>query len=436
VTYSMGKGIITVGKIEVREDVVTFGISPEGPVGEFILKDSLFVKADHPLGAVPLEILVIPLLGCLVPLSWVTNSEIIAEGVDMAFLACVPKVQGIIRRAYPGLLLQGDLRARPVRTRGTWNPERYCLLYSGGVDSLTSFIRNRDKKPDLLMVRGTPDMRLDDSESFNRSIERITPRLDEIGARLHILETNALDALDYQALQRSVKSNEIHGWWENFAHGMFLLGACAPFTYYNCVGKLMISSSDTARLAAPWGSMPESDQQVSWGGLEVIHDSYDYTKFEKISRVLVPFISDRKWAGFPVKVCTGKPAVRVASGKLNCGRCGKCIRTMLMLLENGVDPGECEFEMRRFSPHDIRIGLENGYIKIAEAPEAWGFVLDNACNIPPRLESKYKGTTALMTWMTKWNRTPEESILRTYSKEMAPVGSRRRHLAKKILRRD
>jgi hypothetical protein len=250
------------------------------------------------------------------------------------------------------------------------------------------------------------------------------------------VETDSLDILDYKKLQGRVKSPEIHGWWENFAHGIFLLSMCAPFTYCSGIGRLMISSSDTAKLAAPWGSMPASDQQIGWGNLEVIHDSYDYTKFEKIREVLVPFLSSRRLVGFPISVCTGKQSVRVASGKLNCGQCGKCTRTMLMLLENGVDPGECEFDMTKFSPRSIRIGLENGYIKIPEASDAWGFVFDNACEIDTNLESKYRGTNALMGWMANWDRKPKESKLRTYSREMAPVGSKRRQLARRILRRD
>ena len=432
----MEKGTIKVRRIEVREDKVIFRFSHEGPVSGYFLEDSFYLKADHSLGNVPEEIMAIPLLGCLVPLSWVTNCEIIADEAEEAFLACIPKVQRVMQRAYPGLLFQGDLRAKPVRTQGVWNPDRYCLLYSGGIDSLTSFIRNRDKKPDLLMVRGTPDMRLDDSELFGRTIERFTPYLDELGAHLHVLETNALDALDYQALQNSVKSPRIHGWWENFAHGMFLLGMSAPFTYFNGIGKLMISSSDTIRIAAPWGSMPESDQQVRWGNLEVIHDSYDYTKFEKISKVLVPFLSSRKLGGFPMKVCTGNPSLRIASGKLNCGRCDKCIRTMLMLLENGVDPARCDFDMRRFSPQNTRIGLENGYIKLDEYPRTWAFVFDNAHEISSGLESRYKGSNALFRWMAGWDRKPKESSLRKFSRQIAPSGSRRRQLARRVLQKD
>ena len=431
----MEKGVIEVRKVDVKDDIVTFRVSHEGPVARFFLSDSFSFKAGHPLDDVPLEILVIPLLGGLVPLSWLTDSVVVADEVDETYLAGLSKVREVMQKSYPGVHVQGAISAKPVRSRGTWDPKRYCLLYSGGIDSVTSYIRNLDKKPELLMVRGTPDLRLGDGVSFSRSVERLSPFVREMGGSLHHVETNALDVLDFKKLQGRVRSPGFHGWWENFAHGLFLLSMCAPFTYHRRIGRLLISSSDTERLALPWGSMPESDKEIRWGGLEVIHDSYDYTKFEKITEVLVPFLSNRGRTGIPISVCTGKQSARVASGRLNCGRCGKCTRTMLMLLENGIDTDECEFDVAGFSPPRIRIGLENGYVKIPEASDAWGFVLDNAQKIDPRLEQKYRGMNALMSWMAGWDRRPKESRLRSYSRRLAPVGSRRRRHAKTVLRK-
>jgi hypothetical protein len=391
------------------------------------------VKTDHPLGSIPSGILVIPLLGFLAPLAWITKSDIVADAVDEVYLDSVSKVRETMQLLYPKLQLHGTIKAKPVRTESHWNPSRYSLLYSGGVDSLTSYIRNRETKPSLLMIRGTPDVWLSEVEFFKRSIDRVGPALNGLGAELHVVETDALEIIDYNGLKAHVRNGEIKGWWENFAHGLFLTGMCAPGTYYNQSGRLMIASSSTVKDNTPWGSMPEIDPQIRWGGLQVIHDSFDYTKFEKIREVLAPFLKNRGMEGFPLRVCTGDAKVRLASGRLNCGRCGKCIRTMLMLLENGIDPEKCEFDMTGFSPSRLRTGLKNGYIKLEDQPVNWGQILDNARDLPDSLESKYQGTNALLRWMAKWDRQPRESTLRYHSRKIAPVGSRRRGLAKKIL---
>jgi hypothetical protein len=435
VTGRMQESVIEIKGLDVDGERVSYRFSFDGPVREFLLKDSLYVKTDHPLGSIPSGILVIPLLGFLAPLAWVANCGIVADAVDEAYLDSVSKVRETMQQFYPKLKLHGTIKAKPISSESYWDSNRYCLLYSGGVDSLASYIRNRETRPSLLMIRGTPDVWLSEVEFHKRSIDRLAPALKGLGGDLHLVETDALEIIDYKGLKAHVRNEEIKGWWENFAHGLFLTGMCAPYTCYNHIGRLLIASSSTTRDNTPWGSMPEVDKQISWGGLQVIHDSFDYTKFEKVREVLAPFLKDRKMEGFPLRVCTGDADERLASGRLNCGRCGKCTRTMLMLLENGIDPDKCEFDMTKFFPSRLRIGLENGYIKLKDQPVNWGQILDNARVLPDNLESKYHGTNALFRWMAKWDRQPKESSLRSYSKVVAPIGSRRRRLARRILRK-
>jgi len=390
--------------------------------------------ADHPLDSIPRGMLVIPLLGGLVPLSWVVDCRIIAGDVDAAYLEALAEIRSVMEKAYPALKFHGSIEARPVRTDSAWDPNKYCLLYSGGVDSTNSYVRNRDKKPALLMVKGTPDVRLSETEYWDRTMERIRPALSAIQADLHVVETNSLDIIDERALRWHVHTEEISGWWENFAHGLFLTSTCAPFTYQSNSGKLLIASTYSSATAKHFGSMPESDERIRWGGLSVIHDSFDISRFEKIRDHLAPFIQSQG-GGFPIKLCLGKEK-RLKCGKLNCGVCDKCLTTELMFLECGVDPSRCDFDMSKFSPSKVRTGLENGYIQMATAPNSWRNIILNARPIRPELEAEYRGVNDLLSWISKWDQKPKEGTLRSYSKKVAPVGSRRRTLAKKVLSRD
>ena len=182
--------------------------------------------------------------------------------------------------------------------------------------------------------------------------------------------------------------------------------------------------------------MPASDEQIRWAGLQVVHDSFDLNKFDKIRNILVPFVKASGRRGFPVRVCTGQKDIRLASGKLNCGRCGKCMRTMLLLLENGIDPAECGFDTSHFFPDRIRIGLENGYIRMEEAPGSWVRIFEHAEEVPAELQSEYRGMREFALWAAGWDRKPKESALRSFSRSLAPVGSRRRQVTRKILRKD
>ena len=430
---SLSESVIRIESVEARGNVLTVRHSHEGPVGKVLNDTPLRLVADHPLDSIPVGILVTPLLGGLVPLSWVVDTHIVAGDVDATYLQSLAEVRGVMEKSYPSMKFHGSLEARPVETHSTWDPDRYCLLYSGGVDSTTSYVRNRDKKPVLLMVKGTPDVRLSETEYWKRTMDRIPPALRAIDAELHIIETNSLDIINERALRWQVHSEEISGWWENFAHGLFLLSTTAPYTYFSHSGKLLIASSYTPATAKPTGSMPESDERIRWGGLRVVHDSFDLSRFEKIHNYLAPFIQSQG-GGFPIKLCLGKEK-RLKCGKLNCGICDKCLTTVLMLLENGVDPARCDFDMSKFSPSRVRRGLANGYIKTAEAPNSWRYIVENAKPLRPELETEYRGTDEMLVWIAKWDRKPKESSLRSYSRKVAPTGSRRRRLAKKVLRR-
>ena len=426
--------IIRLEEVRAEGSTVTITYSHEGPVGDYLSQTPFQLKASHPLDSVPAAILVIPLLGSLVPLSWMTDCQIVAGEVDEAYLESIKEVRGAMEKAYPSLRFLGSIEAKSVKTDSTWDPSKYCLLYSGGVDSTTSYLRNRDKSPKLLMIRGTPELRLADEEYWQRSIDRLTPALRAIKADWHVIETNALEVVDSQALKEKIHNDEIHGWWENLAHGIFLTSTCAPFTHFSQTGRLLIASSYSPTSAKPWGSMPESDERIRWGGLTVTHDSFDITRYEKIRDYLSPFILSQG-GSFPIKLCLGKEE-RLKCGKLNCGRCDKCITTELMLLENGVDPARCQFDMSRFSPSDIRTGLQNGYLHQDQAPFSWRYITENARPISKELESEYKGMSSFLLWLSSWDRTSKESTLRTYSRKIAPVGSRRRKLAKKVLSKE
>jgi hypothetical protein len=433
----LSESTIRVEEMNVEGSKVTYRISCDGEVRRFLAKDSFYLKTDHPLDTVPPGITVIPLLGCLVPLSWITDSRIIVGAVDEVFFASILRVREAMRLAYPILRFLGSVEATPTKTVSNWDPEKYGLLYSGGVDSLASLVRNRAKKPQPLMVRGTPDLRIEERKFFDRSFDRLAPAVRDLGGEIHVIETDALNTLDYSALQSSVRNaEEIRGWWQNFAHGLFLTGMTAPVTYLAHIGQLLIASSFHSENPKPWGSMPGSDEQIRWGGLLVIHDSFDLQRFEKVRTIIAPFIRESGREGFPIRVCTGDSEVRLASGELNCGRCGKCMRTMLMLLENGIDPAACGFDTSRFFPNRIKIGLENGYIKLAEAPGSWARILDHASEVPPALISRYPGMDRFAAWADSWNRCPKETRLRSYSKKLAPVGSRRRRAARKVFRSD
>jgi hypothetical protein len=123
--------------------------------------------------------------------------------------------------------------------------------------------------------------------------------------------------------------------------------------------RLYIAASDTYARLHPWASQPYVDPLWSTEGLVFIHDGCEASRVEKV-RV----IAQHDWALKALRVCMERPI-----HALNCGRCEKCIRTMLTLLglgalehgpsfDVGLDPGRIRRMPLRYL-HILEAAKEN-----------------------------------------------------------------------------
>ncbi len=131
-------------------------------------------------------------------------------------------------------------------------------------------------------------------------------------------------------------------WWEVMSHGLVQLSLCAPLTS-NKIKTLIVSSSGTHKDTSTYGSHPYIDNQVRWGGTTVTHDGLDYNRQQKIKFFIKKHIHDTGYYP-PLQVCNYKPFLH---GGFNCGRCEKCLRTIIGLIVEGVDPVKCGLPIYR-----------------------------------------------------------------------------------------
>jgi hypothetical protein len=208
------------------------------------------------------------------------------------------------------------LRAFPTRA------PRAGLFLSCGVDSLHALLTNRRifsadhpsafrdavHVPFFSFPDPFPDERARDIASRQRiALETIGKRT---GLDLCVVETNAGAVepdFDLHVLQ---------------SHGASLIAAAHVLTAR--VGTVSIASSfDAPRALRPYGSHPVLDSAYGSSGLAVSHDGIGYTRLEKV-RELAGWAPARD----SLMVCFEGP---LPDGRLNCGRCEKCLRTMTAL---------------------------------------------------------------------------------------------------------
>ncbi|HEX6210250.1 MAG TPA: hypothetical protein VF136_05710 [Methylomirabilota bacterium] len=204
---------------------------------------------------------------------------------------------------------------------------RVVSMMSGGVDSLATLRANRLDYPsdhpgavrECLIIHG-----LNSRDFGDAAAERLAQywrTVDGLGAvgrdaqvRLVPLVTNyrTIDP-DYPA-------------WAYKYHGAALAAAAHLFSG-RFTRQLIPSSYDVQASLRPWGSHPMTDPWYSSDRLEVQHHLAHLRRIDKVR-----LLADWEVGLQNIRACFW---IDTPNGQLNCGRCDKCLRTMLELAAVG-----------------------------------------------------------------------------------------------------
>lgn len=199
-----------------------------------------------------------------------------------------------------------DATDRPdIADRSDASPGR-ALCFTAGVDSFFSLLATRHHVSHLLFVVGY-DMALGEAERTAQTVASVGAVAREVGVEAIVVRT---DLRTHEAFS-SVS-------WEH-THGAAL--AMVGHLLAPTVGSVVIPPSYARSRLVPWGSRPDFD--VRWsvpGRLTIEHGD---ASGRRLDRVLA--IAHHPLVHRHLRVCW-----RNVDGLTNCGRCEKCVRTMVM----------------------------------------------------------------------------------------------------------
>lgn len=361
---------------------MTFQASFNDSIAPYFRTDTLKISYDAALEGIDPGIAVIPFLATVVTIAWAVGADIEVPIVDQRFVNSVEAVGRVMKSWYPRLPFSTQIRAARVQTTKDESAVHEGLLYSGGLDSTASLIRHLDSRPTLIMILGTPDLAADQVEFHQMFLARVLPFVEQLNLKLHLVRSSMLNLINLERLDHEFGSALRGYWWESIGHGLMLLGTCAPLTATEGITTLRIAASRVERFEEPWGSNPATDEKLAWGQTSVVHDSHDISRQQKIDSLIAPFL--RRTSGtLPLRVCgSTKSRDRLARQALNCGRCEKCVRTIVGLLAGGIDPKSCGFDMESFSARSLRVGLESGAVVLPKS--VWDLWVDIQTGIRAR----------------------------------------------------
>lgn len=231
-------------------------------------------------------------------------------GLTKTALRNLNELQLIWSKWFPEIYRIIDIRPRHIIEDFPLVSDKAISAFSGGADaSFTALMHKRFlgaqlryNLTDVLMVHGF-DVDLDDDVCFSELIKRTSPLLKDLGLNIRTIKT---DSKDWKRQK----------WDHSFG---LELAACLQIAAPDCGYGLIGSSEPYDKLILPWGSTPVTDHLFSGGRMSIVHDGAGYSRTEKIAKIATYPIANQT-----LKVCwAGEDQAR------NCGKCEKCIRTML-----------------------------------------------------------------------------------------------------------
>lgn len=329
------KKCISVIDTVVRDgNTVVFKLSFPKRIKKYLVSETIYVNYSKRIDNVDESILNIPVVSALVPLAWVVGVDILVDKLDRTFIESLNKVKPIFNRWHPNFSFSTEIKVKEIVSNKFYN-NGYALLFSGGLDSTVSYIRNKEKKPHLISIWGI-DIPTKNKDLWEKAKAKIMEFAGQENVKVHFIKTDIKEVF-----RDSLLSVEFgRSWWVRVTHGLTLISLCAPLSKEG-FGTLLIASTrgpqKPGEIRPPLGSSPLIDEKISWADVKVIHDGYYLNRQQKIKYVLKKYFDSSNHLF--LRVCTE------ALNALNCSECKKCLPTIIGLLLEGIDPNKCGFKI-------------------------------------------------------------------------------------------
>lgn len=276
-----------------------------------------------------------PELMCCIatPIAMKRNEVVHAPApVSPALLQGLHAVSEIFCAWYPELRplkIQAELSNVPAPETESHVRYKVGSFFSGGVDSFYTLLKHSETITDLIVVRGF-DVALQNDTLWGQVSAMARKVGAAMGKRVIEVETDVRSLLESNGLP-----------WGEQSHGVAL--ASVGHAVGADMKQIFIPASHTFRDLFPWGSHPLVDPHWSTEGLAFHHDGCEATRIDKVRLI----------AQHPVALSSLRVCYENRGNAYNCGRCEKCLRTMLNLAAVGALERASTFPTS-ITPKDVR----------------------------------------------------------------------------------
>jgi len=414
---------IVVKNIEVEKNDIRIEYKvTEGLKKYFNLENKFHVHYYEDISSVPKEIAVIPFITNVLPIIWLTNSELIVDSLEEKYANSIDKTRQAFNEMYKTNIFKGKITVnKKKKIRPLEVEENVSVFYSGGVDSTSTLVScfEREKKPLLITIWGTDvwDHNIEGFESLKENAESCGKKY---GLENLYIKTNFRKFIYEHELTKGLLKGKINdSWWRGIQHGIGLIGHVAPYAYIRNIKMHYIPATlNNKNMGSTCGSFPTIDESVKYMNCSICHEGYELDRLDKVKHITSYF--EKKNETFPLRVC-----YMDKGRKLNCCRCEKCYLTIMELISLKKNPNKWGFEVDKNTMKKIPEYL---YEKASDSPinvEIWNRIKQETKKNENELK-KYKEIEWIFEYM------PEQAYMIKFPKlsVIVPVYNTSKYLEK------
>lgn len=340
-----------------------------GSLNKYFRENIYFYKYDINMEDIPEGIAIIPFLGDILPVVWLTNSILIINELDKNYYESISEVKKAYIKMYPEANFLGEVKVKKIVDYTYESSSKVCQLFSGGVDSVSTYLSIKEKNPELITIWGS-DIPIENDFGWKR-LEKVVKEFGKNNnSKNIILKSNFRKIYSSRKLTKDFSGQIKTNWWLGIQHGIALISLVIPYAYKNKIKTIYIPASfNKYDQNVKCASYPTIDEAIKFGSGNVIHEGFNYTRQDKIL-LISNYLKETDDKNINLKVCWEGD-----DGK-NCSRCEKCLRTITGLYLSDADPNKLGFNTEK---EKIKENIFNNDIEleVADWEDLQRFLLKN-----------------------------------------------------------
>ena len=363
--------IIRVNDVIVDDNDVVVKYSVSDSLKKFFFTENdLNIHYYSSIKGVPKSVAVIPFLTLVLPVSWITGAKVVLDEIDDDFYNSIDDVRVSMSNMLPQCNFIGNnIICNKIVKNNQKKQTKFSTFYSGGVDSLSTLISVKEKKPYMATIWGS-DVWLTDHDGWQKAVEIN----DEIALQFELsnfyIKSNFRNVIQELILNEYYSGLINDNWWHAIEHGIGLLGHMAPLVYTYKIGTHYIpatySSRDKNVICA---SYPTIDEALKFCGCNIIHEGFEKNRQDKLHHIC----EFRKELDTNLKI---RACYMQRGDKTNCCECEKCYRTIMGIVAEKQNPRDYGFDISDEEIGTIKDNLKNELEKNKKAICLWKNVQD------------------------------------------------------------